>query len=274
MVPFESKVSDYQALKCRQCVHGEALGFDFSMAFQPLVDLKAKEIFGYEALARGPEGQGVKWVMERVNPGNLYRFDQTCRVKAIQLAKALDLQGELSINFMPNAIYHPELCIRTTLAACREFDFPTDRINFEVNEMEQVTRPEKLLQIIETYRSFWFSTSFDDFGAGYAGLNLLADIRPNLIKIDIHLIRGIDQDRNRQIIVSRITQMAQDLQVRVLGEGVETAAESRTLQDMGIHLQQGFYFAKPGFRCLPEVDFDPLQTSTQGDEGSSLSDQS
>ena len=108
---------------CEGCRDGETLDFDFTMAFQPIVDLGARRVWGYEALVRGVNGDGAGAVLARVNDRNRYRFDQACRVKAIGAAGKL-FNGEhlrLSINFMPNAVYEPAACIRSSLAAAKEF---------------------------------------------------------------------------------------------------------------------------------------------------------
>ena len=172
--------ANYRALGCAECSQGEALGFDFSMAFQPIVDIRQGVVFAQEALARGLGGESAATVFRHVNPDNQYRFDQTCRVKAIKLAAELGIQSNVSINFMPNAVYKPELCIRTTLNAAQDYGFPAERIIFEFTENERVADPQHLLDIINCYKSLGFKTALDDFGAGYAGLNLLSKVQPPL----------------------------------------------------------------------------------------------
>ena len=115
---------DYKELSCHECRNGVGLGFDISMAFQPIVNAATKSIFAYEALVRGANNQPASWVFEHVNKQNLYRFDQTCRIKAIKLAAELNLQSFLSINFMPNAVYQPSLCIKATLSAVKTYNYP------------------------------------------------------------------------------------------------------------------------------------------------------
>jgi EAL domain-containing protein (putative c-di-GMP-specific phosphodiesterase class I) len=127
----------YQKLGCAECAGGAGLDFDVTMAFQPIVNINSREIFAYEALVRGPNNESSSQVFSHVNDENRYHFDQACRVKAIKLATQLGISSCLSINFMPRAIYRPELCIRTTLEASREFAFPVDRIIFEITEGEK-----------------------------------------------------------------------------------------------------------------------------------------
>ncbi|PAV46726.1 diguanylate phosphodiesterase [Pseudomonas sp. HAR-UPW-AIA-41] len=224
------------------------------MAFQPICDLQNRKVYAHEALVRGSQGEPAGSLLQQVDADNLYAFDQACRVKAVEWGARLNLPGLLSINFMPNAVYQPETCIRATLEAAARFGFPLERIIFEVTEQEQVLDIEHLLRILYAYRKQGFKTAIDDFGSGYAGLNLLADFQPDLLKLDMELIRGIDQDGVRQVLVDGTLQMCRRLGVEVIAEGVETREELAVLKGMGIQLFQGYLLARPGFESLPEVN--------------------
>lgn len=238
---------------CAACTGDQRLDFDVRMAFQPIVDARDRSVFGYEALVRGEDGAGAADVIARVRPEQLYRFDQTCRVKAIETAARLGLRGRLSINFFPNAVYEPATCIRLTLEAARRCGFPTERLMFETAESEQVRDHRHLTRIFSDYRNRGFLTAIDDFGAGYAGLNLLADFQPDVLKLDIALVRGIDADRPRQAIVGGVMHMAAAVGSTVIAEGVETAAEYRMLRALGVPLFQGYLFARPALEALHDV---------------------
>lgn len=248
----------FAAVGCATCRDLSALGFDFSMAFQPIVDLHTRQPYAYEALVRGPNGEGALSVLSQINDANRYRFDQACRVKAIELASRLGLHKlpdcKLSINFMPNAVYRAETCIRATLEASREFDFPTDRLMFEVTEGERVEDPNHLVGIFNEYRRQGFTTAIDDFGSGYSGLNLLATFQPHVLKLDMDLTRDICKHPPRQAIVAGVLLVAERLGITVVAEGVETQSECDCLEEMGVRYIQGYLFAKPGFETLqPEL---------------------
>jgi len=218
------------------------------MAFQPIVDLSTNEIWGYEALVRGRDGSGAASVLAAVSDENRYRFDQACRVTAIELAGASLPAGpntKLSINFMPNAVYEPTACIRASLAAAAKANFNPGRLMFEFTENEKIADTAHVGNIIDTYRRIGFTTALDDFGAGYAGLGLLARFQPDLIKIDMDLIRGVHNSPARQAIIRGIVEIARVMGITVLAEGVEERAEVATLHEAGINLFQGYYFAKP-----------------------------
>lgn len=248
----------FQALEgtpadCEDCGKAERVGFQFDFAYQPIVDLQTAQVFAHEALVRGPAGEGAATVLGQVNEHNRYRFDQACRVKAIKGTAALGIQECVSINFLPNAIYKPELCIRTTLRAAETYGFPVERIIFEVTEGERVEDGPWFAEILREYKRCGFKTAIDDFGAGYAGLKLLADFQPDLIKIDMDLIRDIDSSPSRQAIVKHLVCLCAEMRIEVIAEGIETAAERDFLFDAGIHLMQGYLFAKPAFKSIAPV---------------------
>ena len=250
---------DHRKLSCAECADAAALDFDFTMAFQPIMDLSRREVFAYEALVRGPANEPAGRVFEHVNDTNLYRFDQACRVKAIRLAARLGLTAMLSINFLPNAVYRPELCIRTTLAAATEYGFPIERIILEVTEGEQVKDHGHLRGILQHYQQRGFLTAIDDFGAGFSGLNLLAEYQPDLVKLDMALVRNIDTNTVRQAIVRGILQVCDELSIRVIAEGIESREELACLRAIRVELFQGYYFARPAFESIPAVAPEVLQ---------------
>jgi len=239
---------------CMLCRDDEPLGFEFTMAFQPIVDIRKRNVFAYESLVRGLDGSGALSILERVNDQNRYVFDQKCRVTAVEMAARLGVSCFLSINFLPNAVYQASTCIRATLEAAKRYNFPTQRLIFEITENE---RPDQahLKNIVLEYRRQGFKTAFDDFGAGYSGLNLLAEFQPDIIKLDMALVRGIDHDKVRQAIVRGAIHICRALHIEVIAEGVERVGELVALEDLGIYLYQGFLFARPGFESLPVVNW-------------------
>lgn len=248
----------YDRFSCSNCADQSSLDFDFTMAFQPIINAKTNQFYGYEALVRGLNNESAFSVISQVNDDNRYLFDQLCRIKAICLASKLGLDSMLSINFLPNAIYQPERCIRTTLDAAKEYNFPTERIMFEFTEVEKIEDADFIKSIVDYYKKVGFKTAVDDFGSGYAGLGLLADFQTDIIKLDMELIRNINEDTTRQSIVKNCLNIFRDLNITPLAEGIETKEEYVCLRDYGIELMQGYFFAKPGFESLPQVDFKAL----------------
>lgn len=253
---FANDTDAHGCLRCRDT--DSPFPLDLQMAFQPIVDVARREVFAYEALVRGPKGQPAGWVLEQVQPDQLYRFDQTCRVLAIETAARLRMPTRLSINFAPNAVYEPASCIRLTLAAAERVGFPIDRLMFELTEGERITDPKHALGILEYYAKRGFTTAIDDFGAGFSGLALLAQFQPHILKLDMELVRDIDRMPAKQAIVESVAGMATRIGSRPLAEGVETRAEFDCLRAMGIELFQGYLFARPALGELPAADWSVL----------------
>ena len=122
-----------------------------------------------------------------------------------------------------------------------------------MTEGERIEDRAHLVHIFHEYRRFGFQTAIDDFGAGYAGLNLLAEYQPDILKIDIDLVRNVDVNPARQAIVKGITAICKALGIKVLAEGIETRAERDFLSAAGIDLMQGFWFCQPVFKGLGEI---------------------
>ncbi|MEW5824761.1 MAG: EAL domain-containing protein [Pseudomonadota bacterium] len=247
--------TEIRQVGCKECLDGAGLDFDFSMAFQPIIDIAKGEVFAHEALVRGLDGRTAASVLGQVTESNRYRFDQSCRVTALRLASQLGMRSLLSINFLPNAVYRAETCIRATLEAARLYDFPIRNILFEVTEAERVTDRRHLVAIFTEYKRQGFLTALDDFGEGYSGLNLLVELQPDIIKLDMALVRDIHEHRTKRLIVRAVTEVCHELGIRVIAEGVETQDELSCLADFGITLFQGYLIARPAFEALPVAHF-------------------
>lgn len=243
--------------EARQCVHcrGGSLDLELQMAFQPVVDAVERSVYAYEALVRGPDGEGAGHLLREVSPAQLYLFDQTCRVLAIDTAARLGLRERLSLNFFPNAMYEASSCIRLTLAAAGKVGMPVGQLVFELSEAERIDNPDHAMTILREYRKQGFNTAIDDFGAGYAGLSLLASFQPDVVKIDRALVAGIATAPAQRAIVVGVLSICAALGCRVVAEGVEDVRDYAVLRELGVRLFQGHLFARPVIGALPEPDW-------------------
>jgi EAL domain-containing protein (putative c-di-GMP-specific phosphodiesterase class I) len=226
---------------------------EFSFAFQPIVDADARQIVSFEALLRGPRGESSTEVFARVPRPDLYRFDQACRLKAIQMARHLHLETRLNLNLFPDSGSFAGVSVAATLEASLQEGFPPEKLIFEVSEAEWLHEEPRIGTMFSACHERGFQTAIDDFGAGYSGLRMLADYQPNYIKLDRNLISDIHQNRVKQIIVKGIASMCRQLSITAIVEGVERAEEYRWLRKAGVHLFQGYYFARPAFEALCDV---------------------
>lgn len=234
---------------CVACRDGAEI-FPFTMAFQPIVDVQENRIDAYEALVRGVNAEGAGHVLGQVNAGNRYAFDQACRVKAIELAARLGMDRQLSINFLPNAVYDPRACIRTTLKTAAHTGFRLDQLTFEILESESIADVGHIRNIISEYRRYGFKIALDDFGTGYSGLARLAELKPDIVKIDRAIVTGCDRDSTRLAILAGMIRIGAEIGVKIVIEGVERLEEVEALRSVGARFIQGFHFAKPLFESI------------------------
>ena len=232
-----------------------------SFAFQPIADCESRTVFAYEALVRGPSGEPAGTVFKRVPRESLHPFDHLARTKAVALAGRLNLRTRISLNVLPGSLDALPGCLDELLEQTRQAGLAPEQLLLEVTEGEAIQRPKEFIQLLSRYRAHGVRLAIDDFGAGYSGLNLLADFQPDLIKLDMHLVRDIDHAGPRQAIARGILQVCDDLGIEVIAEGVETIPEYHWLRRVGARLFQGYLLGRPAFEALEAPQFPELQTA-------------
>lgn len=232
---------------------------NFSIAFQPIVNVASGGVYGYESLVRSVTGDSAYSVLSRIPMEEFHLFDHACRLKGMSEALRCGFLEEpstrLFVNVNPNAAVEAASNLRLTCAEAAEQGFPLDRLVLELVEDDEITDLEKLKPIIDEFRACGVQVAIDDFGAGYSGLKLLSRLKPDLIKLDMALVHAMDEDRTSQVIVKAIVQACYELGIVTIGEGVETYDQAMRLRDMGVVYQQGYYFARPAFESLPPIAF-------------------
>jgi EAL domain-containing protein (putative c-di-GMP-specific phosphodiesterase class I) len=224
---------------------------DFTFAFQPIIDTHQRGVYSYEALVRGRNNEPAYQVIKRYSGEQMAVFDAACRAKAIEVATRIGVDTHLNLNFLPSTALLPGVGLDSTMEAAIRHSFPLNRIIVEATEGEVIADPILFAQVVNEYRRAGMSLAIDDFGAGYAGLTLLAEFQPDIIKLDMTLVRNIDSHGPRQAIVRAIAQVCVDLGIDFIIEGVETLEEFAWFNDIGAHLYQGYLFAKPMFEAMP-----------------------
>lgn len=226
----------------------------FSMAFQPIVDVLSRSTVGYEALVRGLGGESASTVLDQIPSSDRYMFDEACRIVAIEKAAMLGLvesEADLCVNFYPNAMHEAVTSLRRTLETAEAVGLPLTRMILEMTELERLRDPEHLKPILAEYRKRGLRVAVDDFGAGFAGLSMLASFQPDIVKIDRALCEKIQDRRTSRVIVRGIEQMCGDMGIEVIAEGVEEEAQRSTLTELGIRYMQGNLFSPAAFEALP-----------------------
>lgn len=220
--------------------------------FQPIFAAGGLDLWGYECLMRARDDAGklispaqlINWAQQEQL---IFMLDRVCRETHLRSAGKVNLpaHAKLLINFMPTAIYQPAFCLQTTMAAAREANIEPSRVIFEVIEQWEVTDRQHLRNILQYYREHGFGTALDDLGSGYSGLSLLADLNPDLIKIDRELVnRSVDSALHRSICAA-LVRIGHETGKLVLAEGIESADEMNVMISIGADLFQGFYLGKP-----------------------------
>ena len=227
----------------------------FSFAFQPIINVETSSIISFEALVRGIDNSPAWKVFDQVHEGNKYYFDEVLRLKAIPLAARLGIGCNLNLNFLPRSLEVSKSAISSTLEMAEHSGIPIHQITIEITESEIINNVGWFIEAINIHRSSGLNVAIDDFGAGYSGLNLLAEFQPDSIKIDMSLVRDIHKHGPRQAIVRGIICTCQDLGIDIIAEGVENNEEYQWCHEEGINLFQGYFFAKPCFEQLPLAFF-------------------
>lgn len=237
----------------------------YSFAYQPIVDVSSRTIFSYEALIRGINNEPARDVLKKIPAADMHHFDELSRKQAIRIAAHLGLHTHLNLNFLPRSIENSPTAITSLLEVTEHLGIRPEQIVVEILEREIISDYTLFNDIINECRSAGVVFAIDDFGSGYAGLKMLAEFQPNLIKIDMDLIRDIHHRGPRQAILRGILRTCHDLGIDIIAEGVETTEEYQWLYNEGITLYQGNLFARPSFEKLAQKFSMPLkQAVTDG----------
>ncbi|MEW6066731.1 MAG: EAL domain-containing protein [Nitrospirota bacterium] len=218
--------------------------------FQPIIHLEDKEIIGFEALSRGPEGS------EYENPyilfdaaaevELLFELDRLCRNKAILNAKSISPNKRLFINCLASSFHDPEFRDAYLKSFLEEVNINPTSIVLEITEKEAIENYKLFKEAVSYYSKLGFAIAVDDTGTGYSGLETLFELKPDFIKLDVSIVKHIDKNIVKQELAKSLIAISKKLNSEVIAEGIETEEELITLRDIGVDLGQGFLFAKPG----------------------------
>lgn len=234
--------------------------------YQPIVNLVEHTILGFEALIRGPSDSPLHSPLPlfdmALRSGRLTQLEQTCRALSIAQFRRLRLPGKLFLNTNPASVLQPGSRPQQMLDLVVQAGLRPDDIVLEMTEQFPVDDYEAVRWATREYSRLGFQVAIDDLGAGYAGLRMWSELRPDYVKIDRHFIQGIHDDRVKQEFVRSILNIAHGLDCQVVAEGIETRDEYHTVCALGITSGQGYYFARP--QPLPERQLDAELFSCDG----------
>jgi len=234
----ESRERSRKVADLKETIREEAV----YIVYHPIVVTETKEIYGYEALARGTHRalrspEVMFGVAEEANL--IWELSRLCRRKAIQgMDETLAAGQYLFLNIDPHDFRDPSFRFDE-----EDMNVPhPERIVLEITERTAITDYPTFQGYLRAFRDHGFRFAVDDAGSGYAGLGSIANLEPDFIKLDISLISGIDANFMKQNLVETMVQFANDNGIKVIAEGVERVEEYETVKQIGVHLTQGFYF--------------------------------
>ena len=213
------------------------------MAFQPIVSWKDRRIFGYEALMRSDEPL-MKNPAEMLDAaerlGRLRELGRAVRSRVATAAPDCPPDTRIfvnlhSVDLEDEQLYLPDAPLSKI----------ADRVVLEITERASLSGVKNVASCVSKLKALGFEIAIDDLGAGYAGLTSFAQLEPEIVKLDMSLVRSVDSDSRRQSIVRSMKQLSDELGILVVAEGVETAAERDVLAELGCDLLQGYLFARP-----------------------------
>jgi PAS domain S-box-containing protein len=222
------------------------------IAFQPIVSWSQRSVFGYEALVRSEEPTlqspaDLFAAAERL--GRLHHLGRAIRSRAAEAVTLAPFPYRLFVNVHPEDLNDGDL-----YSPWAPLSAIATSVVLEITERSSLERVSDLVARLKKLRGLGFHIAVDDLGAGYAGLSSFSRLEPEVVKLDMSLVRGIDTSSRRRSVVRAMVELAgRDLGMLVICEGIETAAERDTLAALGADLLQGFLFAKPSRELVTPI---------------------
>lgn len=215
---------------------------------QPIVT-RDEQVFAYEMLARFQDDTGNSMAPYQVftaakKRNRTYALDRVCRMSAVRSAATIN--QKVFINFIPTSIYSPEHCLRTTIQLANQLGIPFTRLVFEVVETESVADIEHLKKILTYYRKEGLHYALDDVGEGFSTIEVLKQLLPNYMKLDMKFVQGVSTDPVKQEAAKKFLLVALQIGAIPLAEGIEERVDFEWLKEIGYELFQGYLFGKPG----------------------------
>jgi EAL domain-containing protein (putative c-di-GMP-specific phosphodiesterase class I)/GGDEF domain-containing protein len=226
--------------------------------FQPIVSYTQKKIVGYEALIRGPSNSPLQSPLNLFDIAERYglssQLEFVCRELSIQYYAKFNLDAKLFLNVSPHILVQPEFKTGETLRYLEQFGLSPHNVVIELTEHKPTDDYEIMREAVTHYRGMGFEIALDDLGAGYSSLRLWSELLPEYVKIDQHFIQELQNDPVKLNFVRSIQGIASSLNCSVIAEGIETEAEFKLIEKLGISHAQGYYLARPSMIPLASID--------------------
>ncbi|MFJ5431677.1 diguanylate phosphodiesterase [Pectobacterium actinidiae] len=227
---------------------------DCSFAFQPIIDPLSQQIVALEALIRTPSGDHPHAYFEGLTDDEIYEADLRSKKIAFAMASALPIgEQSLSVNLRPMTLVKIPQAVNFLLQEIQAHGLVPEQVIIEFTESEVISRFDEFTDAVRLLKAAGIRLAIDHFGAGFAGLLLLAQFQPDRIKINRDLIKDVHRSGSRQAIIQAIIKCCTSLEISVSAVGVEKPEEWMWLESAGISLFQGYLFAKPEIGRIPAI---------------------
>lgn len=233
-------------------------------AFQPIVNIDQMKVTSVEALIRGFGGTPPHTVLDGLDPHALSKLDVESKLTALSMIAELGFEGSVSLNLQPMSLISYPGAVKLIADHAQSLGISTKRLVIEVTEDQAIENLDEFMSTIDSARLAGMRLSIDDFGAGFAGLSLLADFQPHTIKIDRKIIDRINESGPRQAIVMSVLEFSDRLGIEVIAEGIEKEADLAWLLAAGVRQFQGYHFARPTYMSIHDVHWPDILTDASG----------
>jgi EAL domain-containing protein (putative c-di-GMP-specific phosphodiesterase class I) len=218
--------------------------------FQPIVDLRTREVLGHEVFSRGPAG-GPFEEAERLfalaeRTGRLIDLERICRRRALSSAtRHLKPGTKLFLNTSASALRDDEVAGEGFVRQVEAHGLRNQDVVLEITERLAPDERQPYQEILRNLKRQGFGVAIDDMGAGYASLQALVQVEPDYLKFDISLMRNSDRNPIKRSLLETLVDLSQKIGARIIAEGIEAESERLALLDMGVFLGQGRFFTAP-----------------------------
>ena len=217
--------------------------------FQPIIDLRSGELYGYEGLIRGPEGSAlhspVRLFQEAREQGLGLETERLALQVILAAFSRLELPGKIFINMSPECFQAQSGSLGENLSFLNRLALRPDRVVLELTENQATVDFTAMREAMDRCRRSGLRIAMDDLGAGHSTLRLWSELRPDFVKLDMHFIQGLHLDPIKRQFVHSMQLIAEKAGTALIAEGIETEAELLLLQDLGIPSGQGYHIARP-----------------------------
>ncbi len=218
-------------------------------AWQPIFKMQEGTVMGFEALSRGPKGSGLdsaKALFDAAEANNLrVELDRLCRKRAFLSSGRIPSTAKIFVNTLPATMRDPQFRGKPLIDSLEKAQVEAKRVVIEITEQEVIENHAMFRETMAYFTDLGMSFAVDDVGAGQSGLDTIAKLKPQYLKIDINLVRDLDSHPVNVSMVKALVAIGHNIGAEVLAEGIQREEEAQILRALGVDYGQGFLFAPP-----------------------------